>query len=1593
MDIIAYFDLEVNNKGRILDIGAVLSSGETFHSSKIGDFIEFISDCTYLCGHNIIEHDYQYIKSFLKKDYLLIDTLYLSPILFPEKPYHKLLKDDKLLSDNLNNPLSDSKKAKELFEDEVLKYQSLNPEEKKIYSLLLGSDPHFKAFFKYVEKGRHFLPFLSKIRPESIIQLLSGKVCHNANIPAYINSYPLELAYAIALIQANDRYSIFPAWVSINYPQAEAIMHALRNTPCGDCPYCNDKLNSRLALKKWFAYKEFRTFNGEDLQQKAVEAAMQGKSLLAIFPTGGGKSLTFQLPALIAGESEKALTVVISPLQSLMKDQVENLEKKGIADAVYINGLLSPIERANALERIANGSASILYIAPEQLRSNTIERLLLSRNISRFVIDEAHCFSAWGQDFRIEYMYIGEFLRNIKEKKGMAKSIPVSCFTATAKPKVISDIIDYFNENNDLFLEKYTTNATRNNLKYRVLHRNKEEKYNTLRSLLEEKSCPSIIYVSRTRTAEEIAQRLTKDGLEARCFHGQLDTATKIQNQEDFIDNTVRIIVATSAFGMGVDKSDVGLVIHYEISDSLENYMQEAGRAGRDINSEADCYVLYNDDDLNNHFILLNQTKLTLSEINQVWSAIKHLTQHRNIIHISALEIARSAGWEEMKDVETKVKSALAALENAGYIKRGKNSPRIYATGIIPNNMDEAVKAIEASNEFTEDEIIDAKRIIKSLISERSFSKGKNSDAESRIDYLSDMLGIETSKVINCIEKMRIAKILENSDDMVADIKNGIALQFNLFSKLESFIIDQFNSSKQVLNLKILNEKAQEAGIGKSSIKHINSIIIYWSIKSLAKIRRSHINKDYIEVELLHSIEDFKALQTRRFDICNFIIKRFTETEALEIKNTHRTILFSTTSLYNEYKSSRLLDTDIKVSEIQDALLYLSKTSAISIDGGFMIVYNKLEIEKLSDNKSRYKKEDYKNLEEFYAQRIKQIHIVGEYANLMVKDYDKALNFIQDYFMMDFNFFIKKYFEGNRSIQISRNISAKKHKELFDYLTDEQQQLIDDNKSRFIVAPAGPGCGKTYVLVRKLASLVLMEDIKYEKLLMLTFSRAAATEFKFRLQELIGGAVKFIDIKTFHSFCFDILGKPGSLDSSTDIVKTATQSIRDGQVELSLITKSILVIDEAQDMSADEYELVQELISINEDIRVIAVGDDDQNIYAFRKSDSKYFASFISDYKANVHNLTTNFRSRSTIVDFANRYIRSLNHRIKTKDIIAANSNFGTVQLTKHSTNIYEEAILNDIQRRDLKGSTAILCFTNSDALNLYSILSKSGLNVHLVQTLECFKLNKLAEIKYFLDKLKTYARGGIKISKDTWEGIKRQTLTKFQSSINIEAIANCLSCFEKEFLSALERGIYLSDFESFLFESSLESFHKQGPEIEISTIHKAKGREWDNVYLSLKDINTVNDEIIRTIYVGITRAKNCLNVHFHQGLFPKQLWPINQDNDVYDEPKEILLQLGHKDVYLDFFKSKYFIIQQLVAGQELSFSNSNFSVEIGTKIQVVAKLSKLFCGIMSSFADKGYIVSRSYIRHIVYWGYEDENGIYKEIPIILPDIWLLKNK
>lgn len=1593
---IVFWDVEASVKTkRIMDIGAVDNEGAVFHNAYVFNFLQFLYRADFICGHNIIHHDLKMVQEYERIQILnkAIDTLYWSPLLFPQKPYHSLLKDDKIISTELNNPVNDSKKAQALFEDEIAAFRALPSDLKKIYYSLLSDKEEFSGFFDYLQ-----YEYYGNVTEQLIRNQFEGKICANADLENWINNKPIELAYALAIIHTGDRASITPRWVQVNFPEIDNVTRALCDSPCEEgCPYCSQRLNIHRSLKEIFGYDAFRTYAGEPLQERAVQAAVDGKSLLAIFPTGGGKSITFQLPALMAGENVRGLTVVISPLQSLMKDQVDHLAELGIINAVTINGLLSPIERKDAFERVENGIANLLYISPEMLRSNTVERVLLSRNIVRFVIDEAHCFSSWGQDFRVDYLYIGPFLRRLQELKRLSGPIPVSCFTATAKQKVVTDICDYFERCLGVKLELFTSSATRENLHYTVLYKDSdEEKYTALRNLIEAKNCPTIVYVSRVKNAEKIAEKLSNDGFSARAFHGQMDSQEKIENQEAFIQNEVQIMVATSAFGMGVDKKDVRLVVHYNISDSLENYIQEAGRAGRDPSIQADCYILFSNSDLDAHFLLQNQTKLSISEIQAIWSGIKKMTAGRDSVNCSALELARCAGWDvEGNDIETRVKTAVSALEQGGYVERGKNMPHVYATSIQGNDMAEVREKLNAIREFSELDRAKAATIVSGLMGSKK-RDAIDEVAENRVDYIADRLGLEREEVIRLINVMRNHDVLSDDQDMAAyiqqnDTENRVMGIVKRFQTLEEFLVNNVFRSNGEINLKELNEKAEQEDIKSASgresrIKDFRTILYFLSVKKIIE-KIENRSKNTVKIKFLMDKEVIEDQFKKRIELCQFVVQQLLVLAQKEKarKNGTAYVSFSLVGLYKEYKQSisfDYYDSPVSLSDLEDAILYLDKVKALTLEGGFLVLYNAMSIKrKEKDNKIRYKQDDYRLLDEFYKQKIQQIHIVGEYANLMVKDYDAALAFVSDYFNMDYKKFISKYFKGERERQINKNITPEKYDELFGALSARQLEIINDSSSKNIVVAAGPGSGKTKLLVHKLASLLLMEDVKHEQMLMLTFSRAAATEFKKRLIDLIGNAAYYVEIKTFHSYCFDLLGRVGTLEKSDDVVHRTVELIENGEIEQEKITKTVLVIDEAQDMDSDEYNLINALMQVNPDMRVIAVGDDDQNIFEFRGSDSKYMRILVRENGAKYYEMTDNFRSRAAIVEFANLFAHQMKNRMKKGDISAVSKESGNVELYHFSTEHFEQAVVDAITDTEKRKSTCVLTNTNDEAMRITGLLVKQGVRAKLIQANDSFRFYDLQEVRLFLQLTDRYSKSPV-ISEEEWKKAVSALKKYAGNSTCLENVLNMIRMFEQ----VNKNHKYKTDLLEFILESNYDDFYSiDNDVVYVSTIHKSKGREFETVYLYLNNVGLVRNEDYRKLYVGMTRAKQNLLIYHNANYFNRLgAYASIFKETAYPEPSTIAIQFTHRDVVLNYFKNKKELINQLRSGDTLEFDGTYFRK--GDKF--LAKISEKKHNELEELLSKGYKPTAAKIRFIVAWkGEEDE----KECAVLLPEVEMEK--
>ena len=693
---------------------------------------------------------------------------------------------------------------------------------------------------------------------------------------------------------------------------------------------------------------------------------------------------------------------------------------------------------------------------------------------------------------------------------------------------------------------------------------------------------------------------------------------------------------------------------------------------------------------------------------------------------------------------------------------------------------------------------------------------------------------------------------------------------------------------------------------------------------------------------------------------------------------------FSVLELKEGYESeNKLFEEKAGTDEIEDALYYLLKIGSMKIEGGFLVIYNTMQIEREKDHKVQYKKEYYAKLEEYYQNKREQIHIVGEYAKRMINDYQEAIKFVDDYFVMEYKEFLHKYFRG-RSEEINRNITPKKFKQLFGELSLAQLSIIKDHDSNCIVVAAGPGSGKTKLLTHKLASLYMMEDVKHEQMLMLTFSRAAATEFKKRLMELIGNAANFIQIMTFHSYCFDLLGKVGDIEKSDKIIEQTVEKINSGEVDLARLTKTVLVIDEAQDMSKAEYSLVKALMERNDNLRVIAVGDDDQNIYEFRGSSSIHFESLLKESGAKKYELVENYRSNANIVEFANQFAEKISCRFKITPVMPHRKENGTISVCKLASDNIAIPVLSAILNVRPSGLTCIVTRTNEEALNIVGLLLKNNITAKQIQTNNDFNLYNLVELRDFIDDIDAN-NDSYAITDEVWQKAKNNLNKRYKESDNLSGVLKLIEDFEE----TNNKTKYKSDFKQFVRESKLEDFiSESGDSILVSTIHQTKGREFDNVFLAFNHFQKMDDENKRAVYVAITRAKRNLHILYNGDYFDKidvENIQRRTDDRNYPEPNIISLQLSHRDVSLGYFAHRKKEIDSLASGKELLIRGTDCFYDD----KQVLKFSSKFCERMSILKAKGYFPARAIVRYIVFWQGKDMEN---EIKILLPYIEFSKD-
>jgi ATP-dependent DNA helicase RecQ len=398
------------------------------------------------------------------------------------------------------------------------------------------------------------------------------------------------------------------------------------------------------SLRKHFGFDDFR-----EGQREVVASILEGKDAVVVMPTGSGKSLCYQLPAMI----REGVTLVVSPLIALMKDQVDALRARGLP-ATFINSSIPEAEQRARIESLRRHEQKLVYIAPERFRSSRFNAALQSIPISLFAVDEAHCISTWGHDFRPDYLRLRGVIRSLG-------SIQTLALTATATPYVRSDIIQQLGLNKP---QTFVSGFDRPNLTIEVVHTEKErEKIAHIRRLAQSIRGSGIIYTSTRKAVEQVGAKLQNAGLSVSTYHAGMSDSIRIKAQDSFMSGRTQMIVATNAFGMGIDKPDIRFVVHYQMPGSIEAYYQEIGRAGRD-GLPSTCVLLFNYADKNTHDFFIEGSYPEFKVIKEVYDTLAATELRR--IELSTAEIASRI----RESNEMAVQSALYVLERAGHIQR-----------------------------------------------------------------------------------------------------------------------------------------------------------------------------------------------------------------------------------------------------------------------------------------------------------------------------------------------------------------------------------------------------------------------------------------------------------------------------------------------------------------------------------------------------------------------------------------------------------------------------------------------------------------------------------------------------------------------------------------------------------------------------------------------------------------------------------------------------------------------------------------------------------------------------------------------------------
>ena len=1264
----------------------------------------------FLLGHNLIAFDLPHLKAAKPELRLLrlpaVDTLRLNPLAFPRNPYHHLVKhyqDGQLKRGRLNNPELDARLTLDLFRDQWRALERVARETPYLVAAWHwlttagGNRSGFNTFFSTLRGALR--PSDARGR-EAIRVRLAEVACrtHAQEILADPGRHGWALAYALAWLSVSGGNSVMPPWVRHAFPESGRLVRRLRDTACTDpgCGWCRERHDPSKELTRWFGFDDFRPEpedhgSGQPMQRSIVEAAMAGKHVLGILPTGTGKSLCYQIPALSRYDKTGALTVAISPLVALMADQVAGLEARGVVACVAINGLLSLPERADALDRVRLGDAGILIISPEQLRNRSLRRVLDQREIGAWVLDEAHCLSKWGHDFRPDYRYVGRFIR---EKAGSEPIPPVLCLTATAKPDVMADIVSHFRDEIGIELTVFDGGAQRTNLEFVVVPTTGGEKLAHLHQVLESDLPPdvpggAIVYCATRRQTEEVSDFLQAKDVSADYFHAALPPESRKSVQQQFIRGELRVIAATNAFGMGIDKPDVRLVVHADIPGSLENYLQEAGRAGRDREA-ARCVLLYTQDDVERQFGMSARSRLTRREIHGVLRALRNFDRKKRL----GGQVIATAGeilGEDDENVferdsatdDTRVRTAIAWLEESVLLTREENQTQVFPSSLRVSSVEEAKARLERK------EMTNLYR--GQLLSIAEMLIDANPDDGLSTDELAGVTGLSPEGVRGALYDLERLGIASNDTALTAFVHTGIerssrkrleeadSLETALIEHLRAASPDVGRGDTSLLHLRVASQALRDAGEVDPLPERLWRILRSISFDGRGEgggggslgVRKT--DAETVRVTLQRTWSALEETASRRREGAHRLLEHLLD--CLPPGSRGVDLLAETTlgRLLEALEADLVLKSRVKHFEklLERALLWLHEQEVIRLHKGLAVFRQAMTIRLAPETPRRgFANVDFEPLKIHYQGQVTQIHVMMEYARRGLEAMADALRLAMDYFSLEQGKFLDRWL-SDREKEIGRQTTPESWRDIVESLNNPAQQRIvaDDREQANVLVLAGPGSGKTRVLVHRIAYLVRVRRENPRGILALAYNRHAAVEIRRRLADLIGGDSRAVTVLTCHGLAMRLAGESFSAraerphdEAFKKVLQRAVALLQgkglapeeaDEQRERLLAGFRWILVDEYQDIDDDQYALISALAGLTHDdpdrkLTIFAVGDDDQNIYAYDGASVEFIRRFEADYGPKPAFLTYNYRSTGHIIAAANALIEPARDRLKT---------------------------------------------------------------------------------------------------------------------------------------------------------------------------------------------------------------------------------------------------------------------------------------------------------------------------------------------------------